>query len=919
MPSEEDLKREREMGSAGSSYSLFGAEQDPAANAIAKILSQKFGGAEGLIRDLTLAIQALAGLDNKGVTMAQGIRGAVQNYGLPGQSSTGQSMFMGGRDVASFYTAQAVQREVLKEFVSPVTGLPNSKAYGLNAGEMGQAAQIAFSSGQQFAGRASMFETQKLTAEVYKDLQTRAQKEFDGGDSSLKNELATLKEGDTRQILSEDGKNRLKKMMDDANATLGAIKDVMGSESLKNLDQTMSTLFGGKISEFGLQASRLRMTQIKAMGSATFGGGAEGNKDAAAAYAASADSVLSGIAPGMHPDEARAKFGLLGAHAATYATRQAAAGGAAAAANVGVAAGVGIQVKAQNMTEIANEKGKQAGQYMSEESAQAAMEYSLQLTRNGGTEEQKAEAERLRQQMIDAGADKDKIAAARQGMEAFVGRMTGMSTGDVVARAGGHDKLLSKLTEDAVGNLSRTATGSIEARNQGLMEDAFRTDSKYQTEEYGLTQDEAALLGKGAMNLSDVTNSGLEAVMDDMQSPEQNYANAKEYFDKNPGARSALRSAGVDEEEYLRTLSEKGSKGLTTALKQSGRHYAGQESFIGKEDQQKQVMDELAAFNRDHQGGANSTRGDFMEEFLKGLTGVREWKDDELLGSVAADKATADQVKTFGMKDNLLTGEGDEAAGLAAALKGKVPGMPTDPDELRTWLKDPANNQAAQSALATDGVLSMKDGKARWMGKDSKEAAQKNLDTAAMKAEHKLLTGDDLDIETVKNDKGEVDPEKIKERLNESINKDDLGQLIKAAAYDSFGNVEYEAGKEKGKGYKIGAKGKAADKWKAFEKMAGSLDQENRTDAIEVARAQLAEAEGRYGNADRLRKTAEEKGDVEGYNKADAEVRKLSGTKQALREGIALLEGSTAQTTQHMTVAHLRVEQFTAPGQPHQA
>ena len=267
---------------------MFAAQEDPGIAQIADVLAGKLGEAfRGPIKDLGLMLQTMLGINNKGVSSAVSVLGGVQNYGAPGLMPGGGSGIIGGRDVASMYAAQAIQRDVMGQFFDPVTGRGSPMARGLDQAQMGQAMALAMSSGVQYS-RGNIFGSANITQD-YVDRQIREGKELAmrTGNKSVLEHAKTLKVGGVDTFLNDTGKQTLTKAAEDAAAMLSSINDVMGSKALQDLEGTMQKLFGGSAAQFGMRAARLRMLNIQSI-APYYGEGALGAERAAAALQTSA-------------------------------------------------------------------------------------------------------------------------------------------------------------------------------------------------------------------------------------------------------------------------------------------------------------------------------------------------------------------------------------------------------------------------------------------------------------------------------------------------------------------------------------------------------------------------------------------------------------------------------------------------------
>lgn len=820
-------------------YNMLGPEtdaqqaataEDPDVSSFAKLIGQKFGGGDDAVdalKAILSILQAAFGMQNKGVVMAESIRGGLMNFGAPGIMPGGQLGVINGRDVASYYASEAVKRELVSEFTNPVTGRTNALAHGLNVAELGKAAKLAFESGEQFKG-GPMFESETVTKDSLLKMQQSK-------DPAVREEAKTLQEGSIRQRVTPDGKRQAVKMFEEYASTLGSIKEVLGSKALDDVENTMNELFGGSIQKYGVKAARMRMLQIKALGETSFGGGVAGSTAAAAALAASADAGLAVWAPELSPEAARQQFGTLVSHGAIYAQRMAAAAGAAGALNQAEASKGGFFTRTPTPSDVARTEPQVIATIQKQEPELVAAQFSLQKRGNAATAEQKSELRGLEEAFVSAGGDEKKLATARLGLSAFVSKISGgQSVGTVIARAGGIERTYQQLSAENAERNANVVSRNSTARYEDLQYDQFASDTNYNTKEFGnLDKNTAGLLGRSITSLSATTTGELADIVDRTADPSTREMQLRDYFDNHKSAKEALSGSmrGSPEEQkaqmdqFYSALANKGSGLLVRKMKTDQNSTEDLRTFVSREDVMAETKKNHAAYWKTKQQNATATTGDAMDEFMKGLTGQHDWTDDEVIravednshkktkGSAKSDDElitdlelgeqknpeTKGAVWSFKTdKDNkLMLGEDEDldlvrlqtAVGEAGAKKI---GLPNTAGEAKKWLESADNQAALGAAMGNSGIVSQQVGVRKWaaLGTDAANAQglpkslsdlRKQQAEGAPKSEHPELEGLVKTFKTDKEDNlilGEGDEGgKDLKNLREAIGEDTAAKI----------------------------------------------------------------------------------------------------------------------------------------------
>lgn len=688
----------RQQGIAGNNYSILGAQDDPTVTALARLLGSKTGFSQGLFKDLIMLIQALAGIENKGVVMAQNVKGAMQQYGAPGVVGNTNG-FIGGNDVTSMYATEAMRQQVLKSFTNPVTGLPNSSAYGLNTGEMGQAAALAMSSGFQYAsgGGPTAFRAGKVD-----DLRKQAEL---GKDDQMLNQLKGLDANSYTTVFNSGWAEKTKAAVGQAASVLGSIKEVLGSEALKNLGHTSEKLFGTtNINEFGFDNARKRMTEIQAYGDMFYGGGPEGRKTAAVAFQTTADFAGGGV---------------YGAHAAAYAQRMAAAGGLASAQNQGVLNGFGYSKAPVRQEKLAATIGQDLNIIKDQEIEQLAMETAIQEKGTRLTETQKNRASALRQQFIDAGGDQIKIAKARQGMAALTHDLSGESISRFAFLHHGKEGMEAGLTEVGMSHLHETQEKVLSKRLQDNLFSIYTKDKDLHS--LGLAGNSGARLAMAGANL---TGANLSAVIKSLQN---GGGDLKTIMANNPAIAQALSAAGIKPEQFVADATQKGKGGAAADAMLSGSQRANAfvPEFIGTEAQAQHQQQVLKSMTMGRTLGPLH-RGDLVEEMLKGYYGQHDWTNSELTESLL--KKGGKDVTSLKMNKFGISAESKgELEGILGKKGMKEMGIGDD----NKWFDNVDNQIKLAQKLDTLGAYTVSEGGGRFATKDTldKERGAKGAET----------------------------------------------------------------------------------------------------------------------------------------------------------------------------------------------
>lgn len=741
---EEEKSYARTASALESDFLSGAAEQDSMLNGIVTLFTAKLGESfAGPLRDLGLLVQSLMGFENRGVQQAVSVLGGLQNYGAPGLMPGGGSGMIGGRSVATTYAAQAIQRDVMREFVDPITGAPAAEAYGLNQAQLGQAAALALRSGQQYE-QGNLFQTKEVTESyrMRKILEGEAYYEKTGDDSAVL-EAEALKVGSSHTTLDANGKRRMKEMISDAASTLGAIRDVMGDPALKDLENTIQKLFGGDISKFGGRAARIRMSQIQAI-SPNYGEGQEGVQRAVAAIGASAATIGSGNQS-------------LDFHAAIYNERMALAGGRASLMNAGVARGMGYEAPTRTHAQYAQDVGGQTSQILKEENDLLLAESALTMAA-GGTDQQKEEIRSIHRAMVEAGSDPERVNQVRQRAREFAERIApGLTLEDL----GGQEAAMSKLTNEQTQRMGQTAATTQQTRNQGLLKRRFEEDSTYYTLGEDMTQKEAGVYGVSIANMDPLLRPEFNKLLG-IEDKDERAKAMDEFRARNPTMDQAF---GEDADEFWR-ISKSGKMNARESemFAVAPSMLADHKGFVPKGQVYREAENEYEQFVKNNQQGG-TTGEEFYFELLKGLHGTRTWTQQEKLNEIVA--TGRDKMPGFDMKDGKLDPTKENFNRLRNELK---------PDELRVLKSKGLNIDDEAAAL-------------EWMGRAESTGQLQEVLKGSRAKVTKL---------SLKDDRIEATSDNIS-KLKESLTKEERSMLEqKGWDFDNEENIKKQLSNPEG-------------------------------------------------------------------------------------------------------------------------
>jgi len=739
-------------------YSSSAGEADSLLVAIVNILTSKLGDElGGPLKELGQIIQALTGLQNSGVNLAQNVLTGVERYGVSGMTSEGSSGTIIGRDMISAYAASAINREISAKYMNPVTGLTNSAALGLNQSQIGQAAALALSTGQQYAGGA-MVQTNLVTEEYKKKLMAEGTEIFKmsgGKDRALLDEANALQVGGVHAGMTAAGKEGFEKSMQDSIATLSSIKAIMGSKALEDLEGTIDKVFGGDLKKFGMKAARMRMAEVKAL-SAEFGGGEEGVRMAVAHLQAAGDRINTG-------DRAEDM------QMAAYVERLATAGGRAGLKNAGIAAGRNEFAPSRSRNEIADRVAGEMGIIAQEEEEMLLMDV---MTDTRGNAEQKKRAAELHEEMRRA-TTAEEVNDVRSRMKSLTAEIDPNAT---IEKLGGSKAARAKRSAETRQRAAETVAGIQSGRNQALLREKFKTDQSYS---FGMDAETAGIVGMGAANMDPVLREQLSKMIDNPETTAEDY----DKFRKDNA--DIDRTLGAETDAFFEAVkSGKVSREALTEYASAAELYEGEHGgFVSKAEINKKRDEELQNLlgNKSTSGMAPS---DIWKKTMSGIWGDREWTPQEVMSDVLKNDPKG--LTTLKLDQGKFAATDENLAAINSLLSDKdraAMGMPEgDAEAQKQWMRE--NTLELTKAIDADPTRASlaENGQIVYSTKAQAEEARKRLSLAAINRNVEAFTGDKL--ERKENESDAAYEKRANEYIKKNLDKDQIGAILKTAGAD---------------------------------------------------------------------------------------------------------------------------------------
>lgn len=743
---------------ATGNYATYAAGQDPAINAPALALSNKLTGGTELVtvlQDLGLVLQRMMSQENGGATFAGAVQSQIGRTGVPAYGMSGSVGMIQGSEVVTAQAAKALHQEVMKSFVHPVTGVPTAKAHGLDQGELGRlAAQIIANGGASRGG--PMFQHEVMTPKRIEDLQREGRAVRDsGGNTALLDEANSLTVGQSRISLTKNVK-QVTQALEDGAATLAAVREVMTSAGLKDLDATSQLLFGGPMVGGGERAARLRMSHIKATAATSF----DGNLKEAAIFSNAGVNLMT---EGLGSEAQRH----LAVSVAQAADNRALAGQRSSSLDQGALSAYGINVRPRGAAEIQNTSNAALATYANQEEGAIALAHYMSKLGGNASVGDKAAAERAFRGISEAGADEGKYRQAVANMDDTVLRLTGQSRGTYLANNGG----VMGARENTRGEYS-DRTGAmlvdlLDARNQGMQADQFRNDTSL-AKGLKLSAEEMAVGGMGAVNLS---GAQLSELMEKVLKVENPRARAEE-IDKFVNQDGVKASLGADSAAFGQFLAQRGTPARLAALRGMPKNAATLD-FVGRGDRAYEDQRVLDAYITQNQDGRSLNSGNLAQEFLKGMMGDKPISDNALIERARRDKAGLTQL---GMKDNRVEASDANAAALAKTLSEKAladVGLKVgDTAGIKAALADPLKAKTLLEAMQNEGTWIADKNQLTYMDAATTEAQRRGAEDESRNTLLKQMGGEGF--ERQKKDDGTLESDaeaaaRFRKRLNTTL------------------------------------------------------------------------------------------------------------------------------------------------------
>lgn len=732
-PSPYQQGSDQAYSSNATDYALYQAGTDPLVSALATMLDKKLGGGQGIFTDLINLLGSNMGVENGSVTAAASIQANLQRVGAPAIGAGSGIGMIGGRDFISAQAASALQ-EQMKNSMFRSNGTPLPFAQNLTTSEIGRLSGHLISSGGLY-GSGPAFSAEMLTKE---SIQKRVDTARQGGDKSQLEDAMKLKAGEFDVRLTPTMKDAWDKKLKEGAETLRYIKDILGSEALKDIAGSSQFLLGGDFASMKPGEARSRIAQIETVARLYHGGDV---KSAAASHVAAIRDTAGFIGgPGMNPEEAAYRFGGIAGATASTVTGLANAAGASNAADQGM----GINGRPKGTAEVQQENAADVAAYLTEEKEALALMTVSQNYGNSLSQEQRTRIEQAMTDLGSAGSSKG-IASARGNIEALISEITGGdSTGSILGdpAVGGVEGALSKLGGSHADRLGRMSTDILRNRNQTNLRSQFGADHRSQFK-FGMSSGDFSELGMGAANLSSAQFSDLQKIMGLDYSDQQEQL---ERFFGDTGVQDALGSAGVDFNKFQELISGR-SAGELTDIRGMRTRYNGTGNFVGTGDTRLQTEKMLGDFFTRNQAGVSSNTGDPMIELIKGLTGEGGISTTQIMERArrGVDGQASDLVDFTAVNGKMDASDrnigllkkkfGDDAYKMFGVEAGNDAG-------LKDAMGDSAKQEAAYRQMQQKGFVTFEKDRASFLSNEDGEKWKNSLTDDTRSAMLRRMSGD---------------------------------------------------------------------------------------------------------------------------------------------------------------------------------
>ncbi len=608
-----DQGADQAHGGNATNYALYQASTDPLVSALATMLDKKLGGGQGIFTDLINVLATNMGVENGSVTAAASIQAGMQRIGGPAAGAGSGIGMINGRDFISAQAASALQDQMKNSMFNKATGVALPAAHNMNMSEIGRLSGHLISSGALF-GQGPAFNTEMLTKESIQKKQEAAKRyEKTTGDRSQLDEAMRLVPGEYEVKLTPTMKDAWDKKLKEGANTMRYIKDILGSEALKDLAGSSQLLLGSDFATMKPGEARGRISQIESTARLYHNGNV---RSAAASHVAAIRDTAGFLAPeGTDPDEATRLFGGFAGSTAGYVTGIGMSAGSSNVADIGM----GVGGRAKGTAEVQRETASDMAAYAEESSEAVALMHVQQTYGNSLSQETK---DRIKRALADLGnaGDTDSINAANGNIENIISDITGGgSSGSVLGdpTVGGTKGAISQFDGNTSGMLGGLAKSIHATRNQSNLRSGYENDATSQNI-YGLNSDDMGELGMGAANLSKDQFNALQDMLNTEDYSDKVEKNEKLFTD--PGVLDALKTAGVDVNRFQELVAGR-TGGEMTDIRGKRTRYSGSGNFQGAGDKIDADKQMFKTFIEGNQGGLYDAPGDPISEIVKGLSG----------------------------------------------------------------------------------------------------------------------------------------------------------------------------------------------------------------------------------------------------------------------------------------------------------
>jgi len=620
-------------------YAESTASTDALLQAILQLLSSKLGGGSSILRELGLWANAWSGLGTGGAAMSEQVAAGVRRHGVAGVTALAPGGYgtISGSDIVSENVSGMLQQDLMKRYKDPVTGLLTGSARGLTTGEFGQAVGLTMREGGQY------------------------------GSSPL------IQQGlDGKLSVSEAGISQFQAEVDKRAQLLRTLKETMGPQALRNLDQVINDMFGGSVSSFGIDNARAKLMRFQAFSENYF----PGNPQGAASFLV--HGIGAGVAEGiggptMSPAEARMRYGAAGGAVMMNIGESAVAG---ARQSLVASRTPGGYSNPRSINDIAEARKDIVTGAFQEEDELLAAQYVAMF--QGGAA--KDEFRRLSGNLIAAGTDNDAAHIARSNLAEFVARRSGRTVGQLDMHAISQMPAVQYAMAGHAHDILQARSQQAVARN---MEDHARL--------IGMPRELVRTVGMGFTNLSSAMQS---EVLDNLGSPGE----LAEILNR-PKVALTMERAGISRDAFVHQFTQGVNSGsVTSTMLENARRQAESNPHFVPAGAELEVAEENLIKGLEKITGKRDET--LISSFVKGAYGVPTFTQDQVLRDLMGDPTA--KVTAFEADAKGRIADTKENRGRLQDVLG------IGPEEARRLnLQDPAIQQRIFETLRTKGAVAI--------------------------------------------------------------------------------------------------------------------------------------------------------------------------------------------------------------------